>query len=118
MKVYQNIAVALSRVPGQLNVDYDAIAKMINEHLPTGAGFDGDWAFDIEKSIPKKRIVLYFHYHHMNERGFYTHWTCHKVTIKPCLAFEFDLWITKEQVTDDTHNYFYELIDYALREEI
>ena len=67
--------------------------------LPSGSGIDSGTTLNVEKSRPNK-MVMTFSYHHMNERGFYTHWTDHVVKITPTLISGYDIDISKGGVKD------------------
>ena len=86
-------------------------------HLPSGSGIDNGSRLDYEKSTPDK-LVIVFEYHHMNEHGYYTHWTEHKCTVTPSLVSDFNLKITKGKASEQDLDYFHDTFDYALREEV
>ena len=58
------------------------IIERIDNMLPSGSGFDNGSTIDIGLSTDNK-IVLYTAYHHMDEHGFYTHWTEHMIKVYP-----------------------------------
>lgn len=93
----------------------DAIDKMVYENLVCGGGFC-NIHFDYEESRVDK-LVIWFSYHHMNDAGFYVGWTDHKLIITPSLVNDIDMRITGRD-KDDIKNYFYEVFDIALREQV
>ena len=69
-----------------------AIHNLCAAHLPSGSGLDAGVRFNMEESRPDK-LILSADFHHMNEYGSYCGWTNHVVTVRPSLAFGFDLRI-------------------------
>jgi len=91
--------------------------------LPSGSGFDSGTLLNTEESTAN-RLVITTSYHHMNEVGFYTHWTDHKVVVTPSLAHGIDLAIssTRHAVPpaggwDSWKDYAYDVFSYALTSE-
>ena len=89
--------------------------KIIENHLPSGSGFDSGTKIDLEASNPNK-VVLYVAYHHMDENGFYNGWTNHAITVKPDLAFGFTLSISGRD-RNDFKEYAYQCFQSALSEQ-
>lgn len=54
--------------------------------LPSGSGFNSGCQIDLDESTAQ-RIVIRTSFHHMNETGYYSGWTDHRVTITPCLIW-------------------------------
>ena len=52
--------------------------------LPHGSGIDN--GCELVSAKPDK-LVIAFSFHHMNENGYYTHWSDYKLTLRPCLQF-------------------------------
>lgn len=77
----------------------DAICKLVDDYLPSGAGWDNGTKIDFEASTTDK-LVFYGSYHHMNEGGYYDGWTEHRIIVTPSLAFGFDLKITGRNRND------------------
>jgi len=66
-----------------LSDNYLSLFESIERNLlPTGSGFDNGTTIDVEKSSINK-IVFNTSFHHMNEHGYYTRWSEHKVTVTP-----------------------------------
>lgn len=89
----------------------DAIELMLY-NLPSGSGLDNGVKFDWNNSTSEK-LVFTFSYHHLNEDGYYTGWTDHKLVITPSLAFGININITgkdkngvKEYLTDMFNDIF------------
>lgn len=98
--LYQEIArrlVAMENCRKSGNVEWlqnhgAAISHYVAEHFPHGSGFDGGVTFDFDDSTPD-RLIFLTAFHHMNESGMYDGWTEHKLTVRPSLAFGYDLRI-------------------------
>jgi len=73
-----NVAQALSMA---LQCEREDRVKEIMQDAPSGSGFDSGTQLD-DKSTPKK-LIFNTSYHHMDDDGFYTIWTHHKVIITP-----------------------------------
>lgn len=83
----------------------DRLEWLAQNCLPHGSGFDCGTSIDLSKSTPEK-IILSFEFHHMNENGFYTHWTSHVVKVTASLVHRINLRISgrnKNGVIDDFH---------------
>lgn len=83
----------------------------IMDNAPSGSGFDAGTKYRLHNSKPN-RLEFHVGYHHMNENGFYTGWTYHKITVKPSLIHGFDLKVygrnvnnIKEYVEDVFHEW-------------
>ena len=61
--------------------------------------------------------MLYTHFHHMNDGGFYDGWTEHSVVVTPSLVYGFDTRITGRD-RNDIKNYIGEEMDLRLRNTI
>lgn len=83
--------------------------------LPSGSGFDSGTIINIVDST-RHKLVLETKFHHMNDAGFYTKWTDHKITVVADMLFGFDL-----KISGQNHNgikdYIGELFMTALAEE-
>jgi hypothetical protein len=124
-KLYKRIASLLSARKTCLeskNVEWthnheNALVEIERNYLPSGAGFDAGTQIDLDLSTPEK-IALTFEYHHMNENGFYTNWTKHLVVIEPSLVFDIELKISKNRVDECILDYFYQVFEETLNQEI
>lgn len=89
LPLFEAVAAALHWRNGNLGtgVARAYIDAMVNEHMPSGAGFDDGTALDYVRSTPEK-LVFQFGFHHMNDNGTYSGWTRHKVWVRPSFLFE------------------------------
>lgn len=94
----------------------EQIDGLVKDHLPSGSGFDSGTEFDWDKSTPQK-LVFNVSFHHMNQDGYYTHWTDHSVIVTPCLLFGFRLRVTGRD-HQDIKDYIAEVFANCLSEEI
>lgn len=91
----------------------ETINRLVEDCLPSGSGIDNGTAVDLDKSTGN-RIVLYTHFHHMNDGGMYDGWTDHTIIVTP--AFDgIDLNI-RGRDRNDIKEYLYEVYDSALTE--
>jgi hypothetical protein len=100
--LYQSIAAALQWTR-TTSADFADRAKEELEaylsQLPSGSGIDAGVNLYEAKSNDK-RLVFTFAFHHMNDNGYYTHWSYHTMTVTP--AFDgIDIKITKGGVRDE-----------------
>lgn len=122
MKLYQaiarNINNSINHQDERDNVWIDNLEIIINDHFPSGSGFDGETYIDIEKSTAEK-IVIYTEYHHMNENGYYDGWSRLKIVVKPSLLWDYSFKITgiKRKYSID-RDYFMDIIGDFLEKEI
>lgn len=92
----------------------ERIIELLEEHMPHGSGFDGEYiTVDWDKSTGEKIILINVDFHHLNENGFYDGWTEHTVTITPSLLFGFTMKISGRD-RNDIKDYIYEVIQFAL----
>lgn len=71
----------------------ETIQQLIENHMPSGSGFDNGPGFDWEASNPNK-LVFHTSFHHMDDDGMYDGWTDHTVTIVPSLAYGFEIRVS------------------------
>ena len=105
MKLYQELAQQLARhaalvknengwySPEQAAKVKVDINNFVRNQFPCGSGFDMGTKLDWDASR-ENRIVLATEFHHMNEGGYYTHWTAHEVIITPDLAYGYNIRVT------------------------
>lgn len=92
----------------------DKLRHIEKNHLPSGSGIDNGTKIDFDESTDKK-IVLRFGYHHMNDGGYYTHWSDYKVVVKP--AFHgIDVTISGAN-TNFVKDYLFDVFYHALTAE-
>lgn len=94
----------------------ERIERLVKEYLPSGSGFDSGTKLDLDSSTGDK-LVFGTAFHHMNESGMYDGWTPHVVTVRPSLAFGFNLSISGRD-RNGIKEYIGELFGLALNEEI
>lgn len=94
--------------------DYDTVEELTKNHLPRGSGFDTGTKF--VRGEPRE-MVFYTEYHHMNEDGYYTGWTEHRVIVGADLEFEYLIRVTGRN-DNDIKPYIMEVFDTALNTEI
>lgn len=91
MQLYQFIAMELKRrqSPND-NIRQDAIENLKHvekNFLPSGSGIDNGCKIAVCKFTNEFKELEWFEisfgYHHMNDAGYYTNWTQHKLRIKP-----------------------------------
>jgi hypothetical protein len=102
------------------NVEWEAkhettINKLVQDHLPSGGGFDNGTQIDLERSTADK-LVFTTAFHHMNEGGFYDGWTEHDVVVKPSFIGRLSIDITGKN-RNDIKEYIHESFHAALTEE-
>lgn len=84
---------------GNLEKHQEHLRQLANSYLPRGSGFDAGTDIVVD-SCTDYKVVLRTSFHHMNDNGYYTRWTEHKVIVTP--AFDgFDINI---KVTGRNHN--------------
>lgn len=88
----------------------------VDAYMPRGSGFDSGTNVDVEAST-KGRIVLHTSFHHMDEHGGYDGWSDYTVTVKPSLAFGFDVKVTGGRGRED-RDYVVETFAEALQEVV
>jgi hypothetical protein len=77
----------------------ESINKAVSQFMPSGSGFDNGTTIDLS-SGDGSRLIFTTSFHHMNPDGFYTHWTEHKVTVKPDLVFGFTVQVSGRNDND------------------
>ena len=124
MKVYQELAAAADAYQRGVKTDNEEWIKNWERHgkeitkayLPSGSGFDRGTFFDIDASNGNL-LVFETGYHHMNDGGYYTHWTEHIVRVKGSLAFALDMTISGRN-DNDIKEYIFETFQIALEEQV
>lgn len=82
------------------------IERIEDEYLPRGSGFDKGCTVNLAKSN-NQFIIINADFHHVNEHGFYTEWTSHKVIVTPAFI-NFNMRITGPN-KNDIKEYMYDV---------
>ena len=129
MKLYRRYAHTLlaieNRPPEEWELrHYRRLERMTKEHMPHGAGIDAGLELDLAESSSDK-LVFKFAFHVMDENGMYDGWIDWVATVKPSLAFGFEVIIEQDGETDhdvdvinDLNDYLYETLQAALDTEL
>lgn len=125
MKLYQQFASLLQAIENcrksgndeWMQRHSDNVAALVREHMPSGSGFDNGTKIDLDASRNGTRLVFDTSFHHMHESGMYDGWTVHCVTVKPSLAFGFELHISGRD-RNDIKEYISEAFHTALMTEL
>ena len=123
MKVYQKIATlvaAIHHCRAIGNTEWEErheleIERLVKIHLPHGSGLDAGVNFKLDLSSADKLVFLTA-FHHMNEHGYYDGWSNHALTVRPSLAFGYDLKIGGPN-RNDIKDYLYDIFRESLCEE-
>lgn len=75
------------------------IRGLLAKYAPFGSGFDNGTKLDFEKSTPEK-LVFQVGFHHMDDVGYYTEWTHHKVTVRASLIWGVEVSVSGRNVND------------------
>src|SRR5215831_6080760 len=94
----------------------DRLVSLCLEVLPSGSGIDSGNTIDLDKST-SDRIVVHTSFHHMDESGGYDGWTEHTVTVRPSLAFGFELTVSGRD-RNEIKEYLSETFHAALSAEV
>lgn len=112
MKLYQKIA----RVVSQKNEPLKGKElKKLQDLLPSGSGID--YGSVILLKSTDKRIEIITSFHHLNEVGFYTQWTDHRIIITPSFEEEITIRITGKNY-NSIKDYLYDVFYEALLSEV
>jgi len=123
MKVYQELAAAADAYQRGVERDNKEWIRnwekrgeeLTKQYMLSGGGFNTP-VFDIDASNANL-LVFETGYHHMNDGGYYTHWTEHIVRVKGSLAFAFDMTISGRN-DNDIKEYIFETFQIALEEQV
>lgn len=88
------------------------IGTIVNDHFPSGSGFDNGTHIDLEKSTAEK-LVFNTAFHHMNEGGYYDGWTEHSVIVTASFIGNFTMKISGPN-RRDIHEYIAQCFEHAL----
>jgi len=77
----------------------ERITKLCEKHMPHGSGLDVGCELDLPACTARK-LVIVTSYHHMNEAGFYTGWTDHKINVTASLTSGFEVTVTGKNKND------------------
>ncbi len=113
-KLYQEIA-QICGANHRTNGTHKGKIWELQKLLPSGSGIDSGTKIDASESNDNK-IVLLCDFHHMDENGYYSGWTNHKVIITP--AFNgINIRITGRD-RNSIKDYLHEVYDCALNEMV
>jgi len=113
-KVYRRLAQLLTAIENCRSSNNPWIDKHeqrlthVMDTAPSGSGIDNGVQLD-DSSTPEK-LVFTADYHHMDDHGFYTSWTHHKVTVRPSLAYGIDIKVSgqnRNEIKDYLADVFY-----------
>lgn len=129
-KIYQEIATLVDAYKRCLetgnqyaDTHIERLLKIEREYLPHGSGIDSGCGIDMQKSSGEK-VVITFGYHFMDDNGMYAGWDEYRLTVKPSLVFGINMRIvcidrsSEDRYRNYTKEYFYQLFDYALNQEV
>lgn len=96
----------------------------MEEHLPSGSGFDAGCSIDI-KNADMNKIVIRCDFHHMNENGYYCGWSKNVATVTPSFLADFIIDVKcdfSEMDEEDRpcqfEDYIYEALYDCLKKEV
>jgi hypothetical protein len=92
------------------------VERLVNEHLPSGGGFDAGTKLDWGRSTSEK-LVFTTAFHHMNAHGFYDGWTDHVIVVKPSLVHGFVVDV-KGRNRNDIKDFAIDCFNHALSIEL
>lgn len=92
------------------------IKDLVDEHLPSGSGFDSGTVIDLDRSTGNI-LVFQTSFHHMDEGGGYNDCTEHTVTVRPSLAHGFLLSVGGRN-RNGIKSYIGEMFENSLNEEV
>ena len=84
----------------------------LEQLLPSGSGFNSGTTISVFQSTDTK-IIFETSFHHMNDAGFYTGWTDHKITITPSFVFGLDIKVggrNKNDIKEYIADVFYQIL--------
>jgi hypothetical protein len=97
------------------------LIEVIQEHLPSGSGFDNGCSLNFEESKTNK-LVINCDYHHMDENGYYDGWSYNKIVITPDLRWEFNMKLVNmkggKKLKDYDREYFIDTLNHHLNQEV
>lgn len=93
---------------------HDERLRAIMDRAPSGSGFDNGTKIEHVSSV---NIVFSTAFHHMDEHGYYSGWTHHKVTVRACLSNGYRLSISGRN-RNDIKRYMAEVFSVWLDSEV
>lgn len=93
MKLYQKLAILNAAIENCKKTGNEAwegkhsarLQELVQDHLPSGSGFDSGTAFVPEEST-EDRLVFRSSYHLRDENGYYDGWIDFNVIVQPAFA--------------------------------
>ena len=104
------------RTREQLHHVEEEIDRLVKEHLPSGSGFDAGTQM-AEAEPPHTLLTFQTSFHHLDEHGFYTHWSHHMIRVTP----SFTGIVVKAGGRNDKHDikgYIEEQFYFALEDDV
>lgn len=99
-----------------LNKHTEDLERVISNYLPSGSGIDNGTQLLIDECSDNK-LVFSCGYHHMNDVGYYTNWTEHKIKVTPSFIGDIDIKITGKNY-NDIKDYLFDVFYIVLTTEI
>lgn len=94
----------------------EMIETLVKNHMPSGSGFDSGTSLDLDASHGDK-LVFNTGFHHMNDNGFYSGWTEHRVTVTPSLAGHYHMRVSGRN-RNDIKEYIGETFRHSLETDV
>lgn len=95
----------------------DFIKELMDDHLPSGSGFDAGTSLDLDACNDTK-LVFITSFHHM-DNGSYSGWTEHQVVVTPSLSSGFSIRVTgpnRNDIKDYIGQVFHEILSKKVNE--
>lgn len=94
----------------------ETMQRLVKDHMPSGSGVDNGTTLLEEEQEPNK-LIFHLNYHHMNDAGYYTGYTDHRVIVTPDLFSGIELEITGPN-RNDIKDFLYDLYHGALTKKV
>ena len=104
------------RTREQLHHVEDEIDRLVKTHLPSGSGFDSGTQM-AETETPHNLLTFQTDFHHLNEHGYYTHWSHHMIRVTPSFT-GIVVKVGGRNDKNDIKGYIEEQFYYALEDDV